>query len=156
MSIGVKVNGSLRGRADEAAKKATEAVMRELFAAFQQSFTAQAWKWPRKTRRKRGKAVVGSPRNIIDMGASGLRGSGSWQMTGPFTAEFKWSALYATAVHEGYITRLRGDKQGPGLLVPARPWTSAVLGKVQVPGIKPFPLEQRLRDVWLARFKASR
>lgn len=149
MSINVKVNSSLRGRADEAARKAAEAVMRELFAAMQQSFTAKAWAWPGTTERRVGTAS--SPRNIIDIG--NLRQSGSYQMTGPYSARFTWSANYATAVHEGY-RRNRAD--GSASTWPARPWTSAVLGRVQVPGIKPFPLEQRLRDVWLARFKASR
>ena len=149
MSINVKVNSNLRGRADEAARKASEAVMRELFAAMQQSFTAKAWAWPGTTERRVGTA--GSPRNIIDIG--NLRQSGSYQMTGPYSARFTWSADYATAVHEGY-RRNRAD--GSASTWPARPWTSAVLGRVQVPGIKPFPLEQRLRDVWLARFKASR
>jgi hypothetical protein len=149
VSINVKVNGSLKGRAEDAAKKATEAAMRELFAAFQQSFTAKAWAWPGTTQRTVGTA--GSPRNIIDIG--NLRQSGTYQMTGPYSARFVWSANYATAVHEGYRRR-RAD--GSASQWPARPWTSAVLGTVQVPGIKPFPLEQRLRDVWLARFKASR
>lgn len=149
MSVRVKVNGSLRGRAEAAAQKASEAAFRELFAAMQQSFTAKAWAWPGTTQRRVG--TVGSPRNIIDIG--NLRQSGSYQMTGPYSARFTWSANYATAVHEGY-RRNRAD--GSASLWPARPWTSAVLGKVQVSGIKPFPLQQRLRDTWLAYFKASR
>jgi hypothetical protein len=125
-----------------------------LFAAFQQSFTAEAWEWPRTTRRKKGGILVGSPRNIIDKGASGLRGSGYWEMTGPFSASFTWSAKYATGVHEGYIARRKDGS--PGAILPARPWTSAVLGRVRVPGIEPFPLEQRFKDVWLARFRIGR
>jgi hypothetical protein len=30
-----------------------------------------------------------------------------------------------------------------------------VLGTERVAAIKPFPLQQRLKDVWLARFKAT-
>lgn len=149
MSVRVTANSGLRGRAEAAAKKAAEAAMRELFAAMQQSFTAKAWAWPGTTQRRVG--TVGSPRNIIDIG--NLRQSGSYQMTGPYSARFTWSANYATAVHEGY-RRNRAD--GGASLWPARPWTSAVLGRVQVPGIQPFPLQQRLRDTWLAYFKASR
>ena len=169
MSINVKVNSSLRGRADEAARKAAEATFRELFQEFQRSLDYKAWNWPwnlptrglggdtltkKLANYNAGKGkLAGNPRNINDFGTLGQ--SGSWQMTGPYSAQFKWSAKYATAVHEGATIRAWGNESAPRDL-PARPWTSAVLGRVQVPGIKPFPLEQRLRDVWLARFKASR
>ena len=150
MSIRVSVNSDgITARAEAAAQRATQAVMRELFAAFQQSFTAKAWDWPTST--QRGKRKADSPRNIID--TANLRQSGSWQMTGPYSARFTWSANYATAVHEGY-RRFRPD--GSFSTWPARPWTHAVLGRVTVPGITPFPLQQRLRDVWLARFRAGR
>jgi hypothetical protein len=52
--------------------------------------------------------------------------------------EARWSADYATAVHEG--ARLRN-----GTILPARPWTDAVRGTVQASGIKPYPLGDRLR-----------
>lgn len=147
--MSIKVNANLSARAETAAQKAAEAVMRELFAAMQQSFTARAWDWPGTTQRRVG--TVGSPRNIIDIG--NLSQSGSYQMTGPYAATFTWSANYATAVHEGYR---RYRKDGGASTWPARPWTSAVLGRVQVPGIKPFPLNQRFKDVWLARFRSGR
>jgi hypothetical protein len=146
--MSIKVNANLKARAEEASRKASEAVMRELDNAFDKSFTAKAWEWPGTTQRRVG--TVGSPRNIIDIGT--LRQSGSWEMTGAYSARFTWSANYATAVHEGY-RRFRAD--GGASTWPARPWTSAVLGTVQVPGIKPFPIKQRMKDVWLAYFKAS-
>lgn len=149
MSINVRVNGSLTAKAEEAARKANEAVARELFAAFQQSFTAKAWDWPGETQRRVG--TVGSPRNLIDIG--NLRQSGFYEITGPYSARFTWSAAYATAVHEGY-RRQRAD--GSYGTWPARPWTAAVLGRVKVPGIEPFPISKRMKDVWLAYFKAGR
>lgn len=163
MSVKVTVSGGgMSGRAEAAAQKATQAVMRELFGAMQQSFTAKAWEWPnetirggsrkgttRKTKSGRG-FKVGSPRNIIDLG--NLRQSGFWTLNG-YTATFSWSANYAAAVHEGY-RRFRAD--GSFSTWPARPWTRAVLGRVNVPGIAPFPLSQRLKDVWLSYFKAGR
>ena len=149
MSFRVTVSGGLAGDADAAAQKATEAVMRELFGAMQQSFTAKAWDWPTST--QRGKRKADSPRNIID--TANLRQSGFWRMTGPYSAEFRWSANYATAVHEGYR---RFHKDGSYSTWPARPWTHAVLGRVTVPGIRPFPLQQRLKDVWLAEFRRRR
>lgn len=171
MSIKVRINSrGLTDRADAAAQKATEAVMRELFAAMQQSFTAKAWDWPWNlpTRKLKGDTLAkklasyhagegvraGNPRNLIDFG--NLRQTGFWSMTGPFSARFSWSAQYATAVHEGARIRPWGNKRAALVTLPARPWTAAVLGRVTVPGIKPFPIEQRLRDVWLAKFKAGR
>lgn len=155
MSIRVSVTGGgLTDRADQAARKATEAVMREVFAAFQQSFTAKAWDWPQPTvrlKRKRGKPVVAeSPRNIIDI--DNLRQTGTYSMTGPYSARFTWSANYAAAVHEGY-RRFKAD--GSYSSWPARPWTSAVLGRVQVPGIAPFPIEKRLKETWTAYFRSA-
>lgn len=156
MSTRVTVTGSLRAQAEQAARAATKAVMAELNGAFQQSFTAVAWSWPRQTKRSNGK-LVGSPRNTIDQaGTGGLRGTGSWQMTGSYEATFKWSAEYATGVHEGYVTRLRGGRQGPGLLVPARPWTRAVMGQEDAPGVQVYNLGERLRNVWMGYMRARR
>lgn len=171
MSLRVRVTGGgLADRADAAAQKATQAVMRELFAAFQQSFTAKAWDWPRDlpTRKLKGATLAekarsyrngdgvraGNPRNLIDVG--NLRQTGFYEFTGPYSARFTWSANYATAVHEGARIRPWGNRSASPVTLPARPWTAAVLGRVRVPGIAPFPFKQRLRDVWVAYFKASR
>lgn len=147
--MSIKVNVNLSARAEEASRKAMEATTRELFAAFQQSFTAKAWDWPGVTERRVG--TVGSPRNLIDIG--NLRQSGYYELTGPYTAKFTWSASYATAVHEGYR---RNRANGGASTWPARPWTSAVLGRVQAPGIRPYPLQERMKAVWLAYFRAGR
>lgn len=152
MSVRVTVTQStnLQALAEAAAQRATEIVMGELSAAFDQSFTAQAWSWPRQTRRSNGD-LVGSPRNIIDQaGAGGLRSTGSWQMVGPYQAIFKWSSEYATGVHEGYVTK---RESGPGVIVPARPWTRAVLGQETVSGIQTYNAADRLRNVWLAQLR---
>jgi hypothetical protein len=81
--------------------------------------------------------VVGSPRNIVDTGS--LRQSGTYSFIGPYTLEARWSAGYATAVHAG--ARLRN-----GTILPARPWTDAVSGAVQAPGIPVYPLGQKLQQ----------
>lgn len=148
MSIKVTVTGDLAGRVEAAAQRAFDFTTRELFDSFQGSFTAQAWDWPGTTQRRVG--TVGSPRNIIDIG--NLRQTGYRELTGPHSARFTWSANYATAVHEGY-RRFRAD--GSYSTWPARPWTSAVLGRVTVPGIRPFRFSQRLKDVWLVHFKSA-
>jgi len=174
MSIKVKVQSTdLTVRAEQAAEHATRLVMGELYAAFQQSFTAKAWNWPRDlpTRKLNGATLAerirsyrdgdgvsgGSPRNLIDFG--NLRQTGSWQMESRYRAVFTWSANYATAVHEGAWIWAWGRrppfKGARAVYLPPRPWTSAVLGTERVAAIRPFPLQQRLKDVWLARFKAS-
>lgn len=150
MSVRVTVTtGNLRAKAQDAARRASEIVMGELFAAFQQSFTAKAWDWPGETRRTAGTA--GSPRNIIDTG--NLRQSGSYQMAGPFRAIFRWSANYATAVHEGAMIYPWGNRDADRVLLPARPWTRAVLGQEDVAGIRVYNLGERLQNVWMAQFR---
>lgn len=171
MSIRVRIDGSgLADRAEASAQKATEAVMREVMAAFDQSFTAKAWDWPRNlpTRKLKGATLAekirsyrkgegikaGNPRNLIDVGS--LRESKNWQMIGPYTAKFTWSTEYARLMHEGGTIQPWGNKRAAPVRLPARPWTAAVLGRVTVPGIRPFPIEQRLKDVWLAYFRSGR
>jgi hypothetical protein len=170
MSIKVKVDsGDLARRAEQAAERAIEVVMGELYAAFQQSFTAKAWDWPEDlpTRKLRGANLrekarsyhagegvrAGNPRNLIDFG--NLRQTGSFQLKGKYQATFQWSADYATAVHEGAAIYPWGNRHATRVILPARPWTRAVLGQEQVSAIKPFPLEKRLREVWIAKFKAT-
>lgn len=154
MSVRVTVTtGNLRAAAQEAARRASEIVMGELFGAFQASFTQQAWDWPRPTPRGGGQ-VAGSPRNIIDTG--NLRQSGSFQMTGPYQATFRWSANYATAVHEGAMIYPWGNRDADRVLLPARPWTRAVLGQEQVGGIRTYNLGERLQNVWLAQLRRGR
>lgn len=171
MSIKVTVEmGDMLQRAERAAEEATRAVMAELNAAFEQSFTAEAWNWPRDlpTRKLNGATVAeklesyqkgegikaGNPRNIIDEG--NLRRSGVWEMTDRFQATFTWSANYAAAVHLGARIYPWCNRKARQVLLPARPWTSAVLGTVRVPGIDPFPFGERLRNVWLVKFKSGR
>jgi hypothetical protein len=141
MSVRVGVSGSLRALAEDSARRATQIVMGELSAALQQSFTAPVWAWPRPTVRSGG-VTVGSPRNIIDTAT--LRQSHTWAMSGPYQATYSWSAQYASVVHDGAVV---GRKVRT--ILPARPWTRAVIGTERVSGIDPFPLDHRLRDVWL-------
>jgi hypothetical protein len=153
MSIRVTVSsGNLQARARQAAQRATEIVMGELFAAFQQSFTAKAWDWPRQTQRTVG--TVGSPRNLIDTG--NLRQTGTYQMSGPYQATFRWSANYATAVHEGAMIYPWGNRKAKRVYLPPRPWTRAVLGQEAVSGIRAYDVGDRLRNVWLAQLRRAR
>lgn len=171
--VSIKVNvttGNLVARAEEAARVASEKVLAELFAAFQQSFTAKAWEWPYSlaTRKLSGANLAervasfnagdginpGSPRNLIDTG--NLRQTGSFRMVGPFKAEFRWSANYATAVHEGAYIWPWGNRNAARVYLPPRPWTRAVLGLENVPGIKTYDLGDRLQNVWLQAMRRRR
>jgi hypothetical protein len=143
MSVTVRLDSSgARARAEAAARRATQVVMGELSAAFQQSFTAVAWNWPRQTVRSNG-SIVGSPRNTIDTAL--LRQSHRWQMTGPYQATFYWgggSVQYASAVFNGAVLR-------NGTRLPARPLQRAVMGQENVDGVVVYNLDDRLRNVWM-------
>jgi hypothetical protein len=172
MSVRVTVqSGNLAKLAEQAAQRATEIVMGELYGAFQESFDANVWAWPRNlpTRKLKGDTVAKkaasygrgegitppNPRNLIDNG--NLRQSGSYQMTGPYEAIFKWSADYAAFVHEGGHIWAWGRrppyKGARSVMVPARPWTRAVLGQENVSGIVTYNVADRLRNVWLAQLR---
>lgn len=170
MSTRVTVSGSLRAQAEQAARAATKAVMAELNGAFQQSFTAKAWQWPRDLpdRKLNGATLAekirsyqagegiraGNPRNIIDSG--NLRQTGSWRMSGPYEATFTWSADYATAVHEGAMIYPWGNRKARRVHLPARPWTRAVMGQEDAPGVQVYNLGERLQNVWLGYMRARR
>jgi hypothetical protein len=170
VSIKVRVESSgLAKRAEAAAERAMQMVMGELFGAMQESFDAKAWDWPRDlpTRKLDGATLAekianynagkgiraGSPRNLIDEG--NLRRTGSFRMQGKYQAKFTWSSEYATLMHEGGWIRPWGNENARSI-IPARPWTRAVLGTENVSAIKPFPIDKRLKDVWLAKFRSSR
>jgi hypothetical protein len=137
MSIRVEttVTGPGPGELNGKLQEITRNTFAELFGRYQASFNPSAWNWPRETQRRVG--TVGSPRNIVDIGT--LRQSGTYTFPDAYSMEARWSAQYATAVHQG--ARLRN-----GTILPARPWTDAVRGTVQAPGIPVFPLGQRLQQ----------
>jgi hypothetical protein len=170
MSVKVTVSQttSLQAMAEAAARQATEFVMEELAAAFQASFDANAWNWPRSlpTRKlngdtlkkraasyRKGEGITPpNPRNIVDSG--NLRETDSWWMSGPYQATFKWSSEYATFIHEGGSMKPWGNDNAQRVIIPARPWTRAVLGQENVSGIRVYNVGQRLRDVWLAKLRS--
>ena len=137
MSIKVEttVTGPGPGEMNQMLQEIARNTLVELFGRYQASFNPSAWNWPRETQRRVG--TVGSPRNIVDIGT--LRQSGIYSFIDPYTMEARWSVDYATAVHEG--ARLRN-----GTILPARPWTDAVRGTVQVSGIPVFPLGEKLQQ----------
>ena len=151
MSIRVEttVTGPGPGEMNQMLATIVQDTFAELINKYQVSFNPPAWQWPRETKRYKGRkkdrsgkvrrtfVVVGSPRNLKDRGT--LSQSFSYSSPNPFVLEATWSVDYATAVHEG--ARLRN-----GTILPARPWTDAVRGAVQVSGIPVFPLGRKLQQ----------
>ena len=122
----------------EATVKAFKEVTSELDGRYDDSLKGAYWVWPRQSKRgvqgstlsevaknwrKKG-FTTGSPRSITDDG--GLAGSGSFSCTG-LTAEWFWSIEYAAAVHDGAWIKPWGNEKADKVLLPARPWTEAVL-----------------------------
>lgn len=85
--------------------------------------------WPSgfgTTYRQNGQIVVGSNRDIVDLGE--LRDSQSYQRTDDYKTEYSWSADHALYVHEGYVT-------SKGNQVPARRWTEEAVEEVDLPKV---------------------
>ncbi len=136
-----------QGNARRASEKAAAAVFQILNARFQVALTAPVYDWRSgvTTVRSNGQEV-GSPRNIIDTGL--LRQSNTGPTINGLRAEFRWTAPHAAAVHEG--ARLDNNT-----LLPARPWTSAVLGTEPIEGIEPFDYRKVFKDTWLKVFNGA-
>lgn len=134
-----------QSRARAASEAATKAVFATLNARFQAALRAPVYSWPGETIRSNGQ-VAGTTRNIVD--TANLFQSNSGPQIDGLRATFAWRTPYATAVHEGYELQ-------NGRMMPARPWTSAVLGTEPVDGIETYDYRKAFRDVWLARFKGQ-
>ena len=159
--ISVQVKIDVAGKSQRAAEEAARTVFPELNSAFQDAIGSSVWQWPRETvrgatyrrdgTRTPGK-VVGSPRNIVDLGA--LRASNSFRISGTMGA-FRWAVGYATAVHYGANIHPWGDKTRT-VNLPARPWTDAVLGKILVPGIEPYNYKEVYKAAFISAWKRQR
>ena len=156
---GVKLRADFNSRVNLAAERAASIVFPELNAAFMAAIGAEVWKWPRQTvrsgsYRKDGTRtegiIVGSPRNIVDLGT--LRASGYYTVSGTL-GTFKWPVSYATAVHYGARIHPWGNKRAKLVDLPARPWTSAVLGAIKVPGIEPFPYGRLFKLAFISEYR---
>jgi hypothetical protein len=140
----VTFSGDYVQRAKEASLKAAKATAAEMNSRFQDAIGAEVWQWPNETIRSNGK-TAGSPRTIVDSGL--LRSSNSYQVDG-LKAQFSWKQRYAVAVHEG--ARLKN-----GGILPARPWTDAVLGTKPQPGIPVYDYRKRFEQTWKAHFNGK-
>lgn len=155
----VQLTPDSRVRSGRAAEAAARMVFPDLNAAFLDAMGSKVWAWPRTTyrggtyrrdgTRTKGQAV-GSPRNIVDLGT--LRASNSFSISGSL-ATFRWSAGYATAVHYGANIHPFGDRSKPLVNLPARPWTSAVLGTIRVAGIEPYDYRAQFRAAFISQWR---
>ena len=154
-----KLSPSFRVRTGQAAQTAARVVFPELFSAFGDAIGSPVWSWPRVTIRRGSYRrdgtrtagfKVGSPRNIVDRGLLGQ--SGSFQVTGSLCT-FRWSVGYATAVHDGAWIHPFGDKERPLVLLPARPWTDAVLGNLLIPGIEAYDYREQFRVAFISAWR---
>jgi hypothetical protein len=153
MTLSVKFTTNLEAKARRASEAAARAVYAELNARFQDAIGTKAWSWPRSTVRSNGGIIPSGLRNIVD--SSTLRSSNPGPQITGLSVTYRWGVNYAAAVHQGAMIRPWGNKSAAPVLLPARPWTSAVLGTVQVSGIEVYPLDRRFRQLWLARFMGS-
>lgn len=147
----VKVNLDISAKAAKAAESAARTVFPELNSAFQDAIGSKVWEWPRTTIRSNGKEVT-TPRNIVDTGI--LKASNSFSVSGTL-GTFKWAVDYATAVHYGANIYPWGNRKAEKVNLPARPWTSAVLGDIQIGGIEPFDYRSRFKTAFIAALRSS-
>lgn len=135
----------LQGKARKASEQAARSVFLQLNGRFQAALGAKVWSWPNVTIRSGG-TTAGGTRNIVDSGL--LRQSNSGPKITGLRAIYRWATPYATAVHEGAVLT-------NGTTLPARPWTSAVLGTEPQPGIEVFDVRKSYRDAWLQFFRGK-
>lgn len=101
-----KINSAISSSFDRTVERTSEAM--------DYAIDADLYDYPRTTQRKSGE-IVGSPRNLVDLG--NLKDSKVVSRSSDGNAaEFSWSVDYSLAVHEGYTTKTGKD-------VPPRKWT---------------------------------
>lgn len=147
----VKVNLDIGAKSRKAAETAARIVFPELNSAFQDALGSKVWSWPRTTIRSNGQEA-GSPRNIVD--SSDLKQSNSFTVSGTL-GTFKWGIGYATAVHYGASIYPWGDKDRPKVNLPPRPWTSAVLGTINIGGIEPYDYRSEFKAAFIAAWSRA-
>lgn len=101
-----------------------------IYPQFKEELEREQFSWPRETRRRNG-SVVGSPRNIVDLG--GLRRSQERKRSSATELTYSWNAPYAALVLTGYET-------SRGTIVPGRNWIK--------PALEARPLDAFFAQQW--------
>jgi hypothetical protein len=139
----VRFEADFQGKARAASEAAAKAVFLQLNNRFQSAIRSPVYSWPGETIRSNGQ-VAGTKRNIVDSAA--LFQSNTGPEIDGLRVRYSWRVGYAAAVHEGAVLQ-------NGTVLPARPWTSAVLGTESVDGIEVYDYRKAFKDVWLQKFK---
>jgi len=140
--FGFNIEVELPESVEQQLRKATERAMKEVAAELDGRYTdaisGTNWVWPRQSKRGVGGSTLsevarnwrskpfttGSPRSIVDSG--NLQGSSTHSVNG-LSAEWVWTVEYAAAVHDGAWIYPWSNEKAKKMLLPARPWTEAVL-----------------------------
>lgn len=136
--IEIDIPKNFEKKLQDAAAEAMKEVSSELNGRFMDAMKSAVWVWPRPSKRgvggnslsniskkyKKASYNTNSPRSIVDSGA--LSDSGDFT-NGYGSASWIWSVDYAAAVHDGAWIYPWGNQKAQKLLLPARPWTTAVL-----------------------------
>lgn len=101
-----------------------------IYPQFKEELEREQFSWPRETRRRNG-SIVGSPRNIVDLG--GLRRSQERKRSSATELTYRWNAPYAALVLTGYET-------SRGTIVPGRNWIK--------PALEARPLDAFFAQQW--------
>lgn len=153
---------ALQGKVDQAMDGAFKTIAGELDGRFNQAMSGDGnWVWPRPSKRgvqgdtlgEKAKAWrdaeydTGSPRSINDTGQ--LSGTKNIEKS---DRDWLWTwGQYGLFVHEGAWIHPWGNLKAAKVLLPARPWTTAVLhGHPHYQG-EVYDFEGRLRDEIIRR-----
>lgn len=159
-SLEVTIPPNYTAALEAASAKALKVVAAELDGRFTAAISENVWVWPRPSKRgtqagtlretakkwRNADFNTGSPRSIVDSGE--LKASGDFSLSN-VKAEWSWTTDYATFVHDGAWIYPWQNRKAAKVLLPARPWTEAVLfGHPHYSG-EPYDLDKRLREEFL-------
>lgn len=136
--IEIELPASIEAGLRKATEQAMKEVAAELDGRYTEAISGSYWVWPRQSKRgvsgstlsevaknwRRKNFTTGSPRSIVDSGD--LKSSSVHSVKG-LSAEWIWSVEYAAAVHDGAWVYPWANNKAAKMLLPARPWTEAVL-----------------------------
>ena len=137
-NIEVEIPDSVQEELRKATERAMKEVAAELDGRYMDAISGAYWTWPRQSKRGVGGSTLsevarkwrrkgfttGSPRSIVDSGD--LMSSSTHSVNG-LSAEWVWTVEYAAAVHDGAWIYPWANDKAKKMLLPARPWTEAVL-----------------------------
>lgn len=118
-------------------------VQQDLRAALDLGLESPQWGWPRETKRVNG-STAGTTRDIVDTGAlkSSLKITEKNAQT-KSTIGVTYTAPYAAMVHYGGAVQPYGNPRASTVIIPGRPWVSAVINGTH--GFEKFDADEPYR-----------